>query len=324
MPTALMVSTLISGKNSSSLLTEWIKNNAPNSDKVIADRMNSLQQYFSKVTPQQWNQNIYWSWLYTIKSLLADTLNKSGFPMFMKNQAWATKNLQAFLGSWTELKHDTLLYAKQSYAELGAGGPEEQPAKPVPKGYVEPNVEFLDRLIALTNFTTEGLKKFNILPENLATRNTRFVESLKFYRQIAVAELQNQQISDDDFEKLRMDAGQLDSILQTPDSQVVLEKNSRAALIADVHTDACNKNKDTGKCTGQGLILYEGDGIPNYIYVAVNDANGTRLTKGLVYSYYEFTGPLSTRYTDQIWQAWNYSSTLSKLKLPWWTSDIIK
>ena len=84
-----------------------------------------------------------------------------------------------------------LLYAKQSYAELGAGGPEENPAKPVPKGYVEPNIEFFDRIIALVNLTNDGLNKFGILPEHLSSRNNTFKDALQFYRKIAVSELQN-------------------------------------------------------------------------------------------------------------------------------------
>jgi hypothetical protein len=312
-PTALMVSTLLGSKLSSGLFDTWVKDNAPKSDKVLADRMLTLQDYFSKITQPQWTQNIYWSWLYTIKSLFTDSIDKTGYPMFVKSADWDTKSLQAFLGSWTELKHDTLLYAKQSYAELGAGGPETEPAKPVVKGYVEPNIEFFDRIIALVNLTKDGLSKFGILPSDFESRNNSLLDSLKFYRTIAVSELQNQTITDDDFEKLRLDAGNLDNILRTPDSQVVLEKNSRSAVIADVHTDAV-----TGK------ILYEGDGVPNYIYVAVKDTNGTRLTKGLVYSYYEFTGPLGKRYTDQIWQGWNYSSTAQKLQMPWWNKDLVK
>ena len=188
MPTALMVSTLMGSKESSQLLDTWIKNNAPDSDKVLADRMTTLQDYFGKLTQQQWTQNIYWSWLYTIKSLFGVT-DTTGYPMFIKNNDWDIKNLQTFLGSWTELKHDTLLYAKQSYAEKGAGGPEEQPALPVPKGYVEPNVEFLDRLISLVNLTDDGLKQFGILPSNFESRNVTFLDSLEFYRTIAVAEL---------------------------------------------------------------------------------------------------------------------------------------
>jgi len=313
-PTALMVSTLMGSKESATLLDAWIKDSAPNSDKVLANRMATLQDYFNKTTQQQWTQNIYWSWLYTIKSLFTDSISKTGYPMFVKSEDWDKKTLQTFLGSWTELKHDTLLYAKQSYAELGAGGPgQTPPPNPVPKGYVEPNVVFFDRLISLVNLTDDGLKQFGILPSNFESRNTTFLDSLKFYRTIAVSELQNQKISDDDFEKLRLSAGQLDQILQAPDSQVSLESNARSALIADVHTD-----------TKKGQILYEADGIPNYIYVAVKDANGTRLTKGLVYSYYEFTGPLAKRYTDQTWQGWEYTSAPQKLQMPWWNKDLVK
>lgn len=311
-PTALMVSTLMGSSESATLLNKWIQDNAKDSDKVLADRMATLQDYFGKTTQAQWTQNIYWSWLYTIKSLFANT-KTAGYPMFMKSENWDKKSLQAFLGSWTELKHDTLLYAKQSYAELGAGGPEDQPAKAVVKGYVEPNVEFYDRLIALVNMTKDGLKSFGILPADFEQRNNTFAQTLAFYKQLAVAELQNQTISDDDFEKLRLSAGQLDNILSAPDSQEKVEKNARAAIIADVHTDA-----------KKGQILYEGDGIPNYVFVAVKDANGTRLTKGLVYSYYEFAGQLGKRLTDETWQKINYSASSKNLIMPWWNTELIK
>ncbi len=322
LPTALMVSTLMGDANSKELLNTWVQKNASNSDKVLENKMQDLQVYFDKTTSDQWTQNIYWSWLYTIKSLFKNT-DMSGYPMFMKNSDWKSKQTQSFLGSWTELKHDTLLYAKQSYAELGAGGDEQEP-NPVVKGYVEPNIEFFDRMIALVNMTTDGLEKFNLIPENLKSRNSVFLEYLEFFRKIAVSELQNETISEDDFEKLRLSAYSLDQILQTPDSQVQLESNARSALIADVHTDICNRNNETGKCSGAGQILYEADGIPNYIYVAVKDANGTRLTKGLVYSYYEFTDKVSKRLTDQTWQNWNYSSTIKLLKMPDWNKSLIK
>ena len=113
-----------------------------------------------------------------------------------------------------------------------------------------------------------------MLSSDFQSRDAQFLDYLQLYRTIAVSELQNQTISDDDFEKLRSSAGELDSILQAPDSQTKLESNARSAVIADVQTDP----KD-------GKILYEADGIPNYIYVAVKTPNGTRLTKGLVYSY---------------------------------------
>ena len=313
-PTALMVSTLMGSKTSGQYLTTWVKNNAPKSDKVLVDKMNDLNIYFGKVTPQQWTQNIYWSWLYTIKSLFTDDLDKTNYPGFVKSPLWETKNLQSFLGSWTELKHDTLLYAKQSYAEMGAGGPGEEAIPAVPKGYVEPNIQFYDRLIALVNLTTDGLKNFDLLPENLSAKNDSFIESLNLYRRLAVSELQNEKINDEDFEKLRLSAGNLSYVLSPANgSEIMTENGARSALIADVHTDVVKSQ-----------ILYEADGIPNYIYVAVADANGTRLTKGLVYSYYEFTDKLTKRLTDQDWQKYNYSNTIKKLQMPFWTKSLVK
>ncbi len=54
------------------------------------------------------------------------------------------KQLQTFLGSYAELKHDTLLYVKQNFAEKGGGGDENRP--PVPRGFVEPNMAFWQEL----------------------------------------------------------------------------------------------------------------------------------------------------------------------------------
>ena len=44
-----------------------------------------------------------------------------GYPSFMLKQAWDRKELNTFLGSWTELKHDTILYTKQVYADEMGG-----------------------------------------------------------------------------------------------------------------------------------------------------------------------------------------------------------
>jgi hypothetical protein len=73
------------------------------------------------------------------------------------------KQLNTVLGSWAELKHDTILYAKQVYAELGGGPPPPEPVPP--KGYVEPVPQFYARLAALTAMTREGLESRQLLGE---------------------------------------------------------------------------------------------------------------------------------------------------------------
>ena len=298
MPTALMFSTLAGSKVSANQLGVWTTNNNSNSAKALTDQMAILQAGLNNATQQQWTQNIYWSWIYTIKSLFTDNIaDKTGYPMFVKSSNWDTKNLQTFLGSWTELKHDNVVSSSQN--PIAGASPAT-----TAHGYVEPNIEFFDRLIALSNFVNDGLNQNGLLSPDFQAKNKAFIDTLTFYRTIAVAELQNQNISDSDFEKLQSTTGQLDKILQP---------SSKSALISNIFTDTtANKN------------LYEADGIPNYIYVAVKDANGTRLTKGLVYSYYEFTSSSSKNYTDPLWQSWEYSTIPQKLQMPWWSAALLK
>lgn len=56
------------------------------------------------------------------------------------------------MGSWTELKHDTVLYSKQFMAEMG-GGDEELDDR----GYVEPEPELYYRLSKMAENTSKGL-----------------------------------------------------------------------------------------------------------------------------------------------------------------------
>lgn len=306
--TGLLVMSAMGSATADQFVPEWILNNAPNSQQVLNNRLTTLKTKFSALDQQQWTQNMYWSWLYTLQSLFTNYETLAGYPAFMKSPNWKIKNLQTAMGSWTELKHDTLLYSKQSYAEMGAGGDIEPP--PVPKGYVEPNVPFYDRILALSTMTQEGLKNSGVLPQEFEGRHQTFDEVTKFFREIAVKQLENQIISDDDFEKLRYIGGTLDTVVRPLPNEESIESNARSAIIADVHTDVPGAQ-----------ILYEATGIPNYIYVAISDTNGTRLTKGLTYNHFEFTEPLGSRQNDQDWQQKNYPPK-DLPPHPFWVRDL--
>ena len=123
-------------------------------DRQIED----LSANFSSLNVTEWNRNLYWGWLYTMKPLLNKFDTK--YPSFMQSNAWADKELQTTLASWTELRHDTILYAKQSYTPKNTYIPPEE--KPV-VGYVEPVPEFYTRILALTKMTRTGLTDLNVL-----------------------------------------------------------------------------------------------------------------------------------------------------------------
>src|SRR2546427_1854361 len=101
---------------------------------------NELITRFRSFRPADWMRNLYWAWLYSFDPLLAP--NGDGYPAFMRTMAWQDKQLHAALASWAELRHDTILYAKQSYT------PGVTSVLPAPdRGYVEPVPEFYNRLL---------------------------------------------------------------------------------------------------------------------------------------------------------------------------------
>ena len=59
---------------------------------------------------------IYHTWLKMLGQLFVKVKNA---PYFKESPLYVFKSLASYMGSYTELKHDTLLYVKQSYAEMG-------------------------------------------------------------------------------------------------------------------------------------------------------------------------------------------------------------
>jgi hypothetical protein len=318
MPTALMPISLLNPENNivKGYLDQWIndpvriKEQNRESDKVIAKFYNILKTEMSAYDSSIWTSNIYWSWLNCFKPLLQKY--GEGYPFFMMNENWQRKNLGTVLGSYTELKHDTLLYAKQSYAEKGGGGPDEE-IPPVPKGYVEPDLIFWNRIINLAKATKEGLTSRNIMPEEFGDRYDTFINFSEFFKSIAEKELANTEISDDDFEKLRIISVDLSQITAPLSNQTLTTKEMRAGIIADIHTDAVGSQ-----------ILYEATGKPYIIYVAVKDINGARLTRGVVYSHYEFAEKIDGRLTDEDWQKKVYEGIGDLPKADAWSQALIK
>jgi hypothetical protein len=254
------------------------------------EQMAKLRGEISALQLDSWTQNLYWTWLYAFQPLLET--KGIQYPAFMQNEAWARKDLHTALSSWTELKHDTILYAKQTMAEMGGGGPEE-----LPRGWVEPNPELYARLLALTNMTREGLESRDLLTENTATNLWRLTDLLEFLVHISQLELAGEPLTEDDYMRLHYYGGELEAMTlaaadQEGEGTPFFEQPEPAALVADVATDP------------NGQVLEEAIGHIHEIYVVVPDDEGTLIVaKGGVFSYYEFTWPMSDRLTDEAWRA---------------------
>lgn len=258
-------------------------------DQYLPNRAKLLEE-FNALAPETWRSNLYWGWMWSLDTF-AEPFGE-GYPSFMTNQAWTDKSLNTALGSWAELRHDTILYAKQSAAECGGDG--EEP--PMPKGYVEPNVEFYNRLLWLTTTSHKGLDARGLLTDNLKRKFSNFEDLLTFLENVSVKELANQPLTREEYDQIRVYGANLEmltlSVIQEGVSnwhQITSEADKHMAVVADVHT--CGT-----KC------LEEGVGCANEIYVVVPIEGKLWLTRGAIFSYYEFQQPAANRLTDEQWQ----------------------
>lgn len=267
------------------------------------ENMTRLKKDIASLDTGIWTQNLYWTWMYTLKPLTEP--KGEGYPSFMQNQAWTLKQLETWLGSWTELKHDTILYAKQVYAEMGGG---EEPTDD--RGYVEPNPLVYGRLASLTRMTIDGLSSRGLLAED-DRKSMEELESLALQlKTISEKELAQKPLTDEEYELIRSFGGQLEHFwLEALKDEGVDHRSAivdnPAALIADVATDP------------NGQVLEEGTGYVSNIYAVVPVDGTLRIAKGAVYSYYEFPWPMEDRLTDEKWKGMLESGSVPEQ--PFWT-----
>ncbi|WP_315582067.1 DUF3160 domain-containing protein [Prevotella jejuni] len=283
----------------------------PGAERILIDELKETQRWTGfpkalttarkKAATTQWEACVANQWMYTLQSL-GDSAQS--LPYFMQSPQWQKKNLNTALASWAELKHDAILYAKQPMlAECGDGGPEP----PVVKGYVEPNVKFWEKAIALVTRMDKVLTTYNLQTEKAKAVYERIKEMAEFCRDISKKELNGGKITDEEYNQIEIIGSTVENIsleLVSEDNEMlqgwsdVVSTDKKVAVVADVFTASGENVAINNKC-----VLYEGVGPAYEIYVVVEIDGSLYLTRGAVLSYREFTRLLSDpRLTDEEWQ----------------------
>jgi hypothetical protein len=294
LPSALFIPAALGDQTAEGFADQYLQRLSPPFTGEETARFNARLQEVAKdlgkIKEPEWFSSVGSAWLKLLGTLTS--AYGPGYPLYMQGPLFGVKQVESFLGSYTELKHDTLLYAKQNYAEAGNGGEEGTPP-PVPKGFVEPNLPFWDTLGRLVTYVETGFRQYGLFKDELEEYGSlnRFKQGVAFFTSVAARELQGEPLTPEQYEKMRVE--RLTYMAEPRDRNVILEeKDLRSALIADVSTDAV-----------QGLIQYEATGEPYLMLVLLSNGGTVRLAVGVAYNHYEFTGPLAARYTDGDWQS---------------------
>jgi len=138
----------------------------------LKDQIEMLNEQFNALTDSEWKKSTYNYWLFTIRALSEES--QQLYLPFMNTSAWKREKLNTMMASWTELRHDNILYAKETYI----------PA-PWNEGYgmVEPYPTFYERLKGMCEQVVNAIEESEIdLPlhknrfERIAGWSERFGE----------------------------------------------------------------------------------------------------------------------------------------------------
>jgi len=286
----------------------------------LEDIMNSMQAGIAKIDKKTWFSTYYSNVLYQIKTL-SQFENGAGF-YFTEQPGWGLKAMNSAHGAWAELRHDTILYVKQSYAEMGGGwdGPTFR-TKPLPDpvDYIEPNVPFWNASVISFQKMYSILEKYNYLDGSTARALTNLHKLYIKASEISVLEAGDMEVSKADLKWIRSFPMELAKIVVSnfsgADSFVDDPDSLRMALVADVYTNA-----------EAGMVLETAVGIPYRLYIPLNDKQGgKRIALGYGFSYYEFNQRMSNRLNNDEWKAIVYGKNADLNKyLPFWMEGKVK
>lgn len=316
----------------------------------------ALRRVIESQAPSAWTRTVYERWLRALRTLSPPlTESPLAVPQAMRTRAWALKDLNSQLAGWTQLRHDTLLYAKQSYTAPFLCD--------YPDGFVEPRPEFFARMRELAAGMREqashplaigwatlpnpdwslgmGWEGRWITVDISAARSARtsfldtFMRCMSTLEGMALKELNQQPFSPSEVAFIKTLADSTNNYVgerqysgwyprlfyRNVFAGYDFHKNAGCdypdALIVDVHTD-----RPDPTVGDPGGILHQAVGNVNLLLIAVDNGPDRAVYAGPVLSHYEMELPIDTRWTDQQWKARVYG-TATPPPPPAWTRSYL-
>jgi Protein of unknown function (DUF3160) len=245
-----------------------------------------------------WQTSLSSGWVWALRGLSPD-LQRPPAAEVTHTEAWARRLLATELASWSELRHDNILYAKQSYSVTILCK--------YPDAYVDPYPEVFRRLAAQAHLGLDALAHFD--RTLLTLEPVKVLEEAGAYFERAKTILERlTAMSEQSAQGRRLSAADLTFVndmitMHVSDAHVCggptttydgwyrdlmlgADVTDPDVTVADVHT------------SGDG-VLHVGKELPRRIVVSVDWPDGVRAYTGAVYSYHEVVS--AKRLSDSEW-----------------------
>ncbi len=262
----------------------------------LEQRIAALRDFVDEQDPSLWESSLYNAWLAALRTLPRDVTADSALPSVFRSEAWALRLLNTQLASWAELRHDTLLYAKQSYTMMASCE--------FPDVYVDPYPEVWGAIADFARLGNSllGAEGADVAAyfENLAAVATRLQGMAQ--RQLDGAPLEADDLTwANDMVRVHNEIVGCAPEASADGGYPTLFYGTVDPLefdppIADVHTQPTDAD---GNMVGR--VLHVGTGRPQTMVVTVMREDGPRAYVGVVSSYYEVVTEGFTRLSDIDW-----------------------
>ncbi|TAK61917.1 MAG: DUF3160 domain-containing protein [Bacteroidetes bacterium] len=255
-----------------------------------------------------WQSSLFNLWLNCIRAMNPPPVRDS-LPAFMQTAAWWQEKMNTQLSSWTELRHDNLLYAKQSYT----GGIECS----YPYGYVEPVPAFYEAVKMFARIAEQYFQQMPFTSSYFKSRVVNYFRELKttagMLGTIAEKEIHGVALSEDEGKFLKKMlylagvcgpeyTGWYYKLYYTGDESFF----KKDYLVADIHTTPTD---EFGNMVG--WVKHAGTGPINLgVFVARHPSGQDIAYVGATMSYREFMTENFLRLSDEEWKnTYLFSST---------------
>jgi hypothetical protein len=263
-----------------------------------APNLAAVRYLVDSYDPAFWQGTIYNGWLNSIRSLNPPA-DRKGLPAFMQTAAWWQEKMNTQLASWAELRHDFILYAKQSYT---AGT-----TCSYPESYVEPLPAFYAAVKSFADGASAMMLKEPVRNQRASDYFAYMGTISDTLQGIAEKELSRTPLTLEEIHFLKTmlyDApqgcgtqlrGWYPRLYFTGETGLL----RKDLIVADVHTAPTDESGNP-----VGWVLHAGTGPLNLGVVVTERADGmTTAFVGPVASYYEHVSTNFKRLTDEEWKS---------------------
>jgi hypothetical protein len=243
-----------------------------------------------------------------------------GLPAIAATEAWGRRLLNTQLASWAELRHDTILYAKQSYT----GGSTCE----FPDAYIDPYPGFYKSIAALAAKGADVIKTLDLssqpwLADQIPAYFKKLGETSKTLQAMAEHERTGAPFTAEQMAFIN-EAVAVQYGCGDPDgasgwyADLFFDGYSSVHLdptIADVHTQPTDEAGNT-----VGRVLHVGTGMPRLMVVTIDTCAGPRAYAGLASSYFERITENFERLDDETWATELKAATPADVP---WMKDLV-